>query len=128
MAYKYSATKNGEEYLTTGKVKLVINIPNKYDIDNVAVYYVTTDGIQKLACDVDKTEKLVTVTATQPGIYVLIEKDTTPNNSDDTSSDDSSSSDVESSNTSNNQGTASDTTSTDESEVRDTMDGWKPWS
>ncbi len=116
-AYKYSATKNGESYMTAGRVKLVFSVPKSYDMDKVAVCYLFEDHVQELNCYIDKANRTIIVNATAPGVYLLVEEKPVNNKPSDNTSSDSTSSN-----------TSSDDLIVDIPEGdTDTMDGWKPW-
>lgn len=117
-AYKYSATLDGNSYTSTGRVKLIINIPKSYDIDKVSVCYLFNDHVQELNCYINKKNRTAIVSATAPGVYMLVEeKPVTNTPSDDNTSSDSTSSD-----------TSSDNSSSSIPEGNpETMEGWTPW-
>ena len=118
VAHKYTATLDGKPYLTSGRVKLIINIPKSYDIDKVSVCYLFEDHVQELNCYINKNNRTAIVSATTTGVYMLVEeKPVTDKPSDNDTSSDSTSSD-----------TSSDNTSSDLPEDDpDSMEGWSPW-
>ncbi len=148
IAYDISATEKGDDVSPSGLVKLVISIPDDYNLEDISVYYLLSNGVQKIDCSIDKVEKTASIKVSQMGVYILVEnadqKDS-PNSSEDTStesdvsSSDSSSdasSDNPSTDTSNDSSTdsssdvSSDNTSSDsssEDENKESMDGWTPW-
>lgn len=138
IAYSFTAKENGKTVLPIGSVQMVITVPEKYDINNVSVYYLLSDGgVQELNCKIDKVAGTVAVNATSTGVYILVEKkaqkvdspadDTTVSESDTTTSSD----DQESITPDDNSSESSDTTSSDNAEPenpeKDTMSGWTPW-
>jgi hypothetical protein len=122
-AYKYSATKNGKEYLTAGRVKIVISIPRSYDIDKVSVCYMFDDHLQELNCYINKEKRTLVVNATATGVYLLVEEKPVTNKPSDDTSSDSSSSDSTSSNTNSSNNSTSSMPEGDP----ETMEGWTPW-
>ncbi len=145
--FDITAEKDGKSVTPDGIVKVVFTIPDDFESDEIEVYYLLSNGVQKLNCTVDKTTKTATVTLTQPGVFILIDKDTTvkedtssdvssteSDTSGDTSSDASSdSSSTPSDTSSDSSGTSSDNSTPDSSETpsedpnKETMDGWTPW-
>lgn len=140
--FNITAQKDGESIIPEGVVKVVFTIPDDFDADEIEVYYMISNGVQKLNCTVDKTTKTVTVTLTQPGVFILIDKDTTvkedtssdvSSTESDTSSDTSSDASSNSSDTSSDSSNSSDSSTPDSSETpsedpnKETMDGWSPW-
>ncbi|MBE6776893.1 MAG: hypothetical protein E7542_02105 [Ruminococcaceae bacterium] len=136
--YNVTAEKDGESVIPQGIVKVIFTIPDDFDADELEVYFLLSNGVQKLNYTVDKTTKTVTVTLTQPGVFILIDKDTTIKDSDNTSSDtnstDSSTPSDTSSNSSNTSSdNSSDSSTPDSSDTesedpnKETMDGWTPW-
>lgn len=116
-AYKYSATLNGNNYITAGRVKLVISIPRGYDIDKVSVCYMFDDHLQELSCYINKENRTLVVNATQPGVYLLVEEKPVTNKPSDTTS---------SENTNSNNSSNNSTSSMPEGDP-DSMEGWTPW-
>jgi hypothetical protein len=117
-AYKYSATKDGKNYITAGRVKLVFSVPKSYDIDKIAVCYLFEDHVQELDCYVNKKDRTVIVSATAPGVYLLVEEKPVTNKPSNNTSSDSTSSNTNSSNNS--------TSSMPEGDP-ESMEGWTPW-
>jgi hypothetical protein len=117
-AYKYSATKNGKDFLTEGRVKLVISIPRSYDIDKVSVCYMFDDHLQELNCYINKEKRTLVVNATATGVYLLVEEKPVTNKPSNNTSSDSTSSNTNSSNNS--------TSSMPEGDP-ESMEGWTPW-
>lgn len=145
--FDITAEKDGKSVTPDGIVKVVFTIPDDFESDEIEVYYLLSNGVQKLNCTVDKTTKTATATLTQPGVFILIDKDTAvkEDTSSDvsstesgTSSDASSDASSDSSSTpsdmsSDSSGTSSDSSTPDSSETpsedpnKETMDGWTPW-
>lgn len=140
--FEITAKKDGKSVIPNGIVKVVFSIPDDFNADELEAYYMLSNGIQKLNCTVDKTAKTATVTLTQPGVFILIDKDTTVKDSDNTSSDTNStdsstpsdtSSDSSNTSSDNSSDGSSDSSTPDSSETpsedpnKDTMSGWTPW-
>lgn len=87
--YEITAKLDGKEVQPTDTARVVVDIPKKYDIDKVEVYYMLDSGVQKLDTVIDKDSRTVTVSFMQSGVYILIERDNATN--DNTSSNDTSS-------------------------------------
>lgn len=148
--YDITAQKDGKDVHPVGVAKVVIEIPEDYNLDYVEVYYVLPGGgIQKLPCTIDKDARTATVSFMQSGVYILIEKnkdvkDDAASNSTSTESEDKTSSATSSDTDSGNSSTdntdssdsseentssdaGSDSSSTEPDPNKDTMDGWTPW-
>ncbi len=136
--YNVTAEKDDESVIPSGIVRIVFDIPEDFDPDEIEAYYMLSNGVQKINCTVDKTARTVTVTLTQPGVFILIDKDTTikdlDNTSSDTNSTDSSTpSDTSSDSSNTSSDNSSDSSTPDSSDPssedpnKETMDGWTPW-
>ncbi len=119
--YEITAQNGGRDVQPIDSARLVIDIPKKYDINNVEAYYMLDKGVEKLSVAIDKEARTATVGFTQSGVYILIEKDKTPDedtssndvSSEDTSSEDASSNDSSSNTSSTESEDASSNTSSD---------------
>lgn len=148
--YEITVQRDGKDVQPLAAAKVVIEIPENYNIDDVEVYYMLSNGgVQKLNCAIDKTARTATVSFMQSGVFILIERDktaddnTSSNNSStesdnssstptdtssDTSSDASGSTDSDVTDSSDtNSDVSSDSSSTESDPNKDTMDGWTPW-
>ncbi len=146
-AFELSAKKDGDTVLPNGLVKLSFTIPEDYSKENVAVYYLLSDGgVSEVSSKISEDSKTVSVKISQMGVYILVEKDlktengtpsdNTSTESDKTNSNVSSSTPEDTSSTtssdvsSDNSNDSSDNSSSDtssEDENKETMDGWTPW-
>lgn len=154
VAYNLSAKKDGKSVSPDGTVKITFTIPQGYNTENIAVYYLVSKGVQELDFTLSKDGKTATVKVSQLGVYILAEKnakqeqdngsssdtttssdktDTSSNentSSEPTSSEDNNSSDVSSDETSSDD-TSSDNTSSDNTSSvdpdKESMNGWTPW-
>lgn len=142
-AFELTAKKDGDTVLPNGLVKLSFTIPENYSKENVAVYYLLSDGgVGEVSSKISEDSKTVSVKVSQVGVYILVEKE--PKTENNTSSDNTSTeSDKTDSNVSSStpEDTSSDTSSdvssdssgdsssdtSSEDENKDTMDGWTPW-
>ena len=131
--YEITAQKDGKDVQPIAAARVVIDIPEDYDIDKVEIYYVLSGGgVQKLNCTIDKDAKTATVSFMQSGIYILIEKDKaadteTSSQATSTESEESSSSDTSSNSSSSDQSTdsssdADSSQATDSSENSDSSE------
>lgn len=120
IAYDISATEKGNDVSPSGLVKLVVSIPDDYDLEDISVYYLLSNGVQKIDCSIDKSEKTASIKVSQMGVYILVEnadqKDL-PVSSEDTSTESEDSSSNSSSTTSSDTSSdaSSDNSSTDSS-------------
>jgi len=137
VAYKFTATQDGNAVLPIAYVRMAITAPTSYDINNVEVYYLLSDGgVEKLNFSVDKISGTVYVEANVTGTYILIEKkpvkdeENSSSKEDVSSNEDASSSEGSSSSedTSSEDNTSSDSNNSESDDSsKDTMDGWTPW-
>ncbi len=113
--FEITAEKDGKAVQPTGVVKLVLPIPDDYNLDNIEVYYLLSKGgVAKInGVIIDKDAKTATVNFTQTGVYILIEKDKKADSN--TSSEDS----TTSSNTSSDEQSTSSETPEDTSSNTD---------
>ncbi len=146
--YDILTQKDGKNILPTGHAKLVINIPEDFNINQIEVYYMISDGVTKLNCTIDKTKRTATIDYTVPGVYILIDKDTeaevskpesgsssnkpSTNNSASNSGSSTGSSQGGSSSSGSNSGDTSSNSSTSTPSSsgdpnQETMEGWTPW-
>ncbi len=133
--YEVSATLAGESTIPKALVRLTIDIPKNYDIQNTALYYLLSDGVQELDYSFNQTDKTISVKVSQPGVFILVEKKpvTEQDNIDGNSSQDSSTSSETNStpNSSDDSQQSSDSTEGSNPESSDpnkeSMDGWTPW-
>ncbi len=145
--YEVTVEKDGKVQYPVGAAKLVIEIPEKYNLNNVEIYYMLSDGgVQKLNCQISDN-KTATINFIESGVYILVERkqpeatdspssDTSTGEQDNNSSvtsntssnTDSSNSSTDSSDvTSSNPDTSSGSSSTESDPNKETMDGWTPW-
>ncbi len=84
LIYNITAQKDGKNIVANGIAKIAISIPESYNLDQIEVYFLSDDGnLVKLNSTINKSDRTATVTFTQSGVYMLIEKKLT--NSDNTS-------------------------------------------
>lgn len=107
--YEITARNGGRDVQPVDSARIVIDIPKKYDINNIEAYYMLDNGVEKLSVSIDKEARTATVGFMQSGVYILIEKEKTPD--DNTSSNDTSSNDTSSSDTSSNDTSGNDSSS-----------------
>ena len=73
--YDITATNENVSVQPNGTVKATFNIPENYDIDSVAVVYISDDGkVETLSSVVDKESKTVTAELLHFSFYAVIEK------------------------------------------------------
>lgn len=138
--FDIQSEKNDKSADPDGTAKAVFEIPKKYDTNKVAVYRVLSDGLMKLNCDINKSDRTVTVNFAKPGIYILVEQKeadktpssptSTPSSSEDTSSTPSSGTNSGTDSSTDSSSSGSQDTSSNTSTVdpnKDTMAGWTPW-
>ncbi len=154
--YEITAKNSGRDVQPIDTARIVIDIPKKYNLDNIEVYYLLDNGVQKLSAVIDKETRTATVGFMQSGVYILIENDKADNDissSDNASSDNASSNNTSSNITStesedtssstssntnssnitdsseenNSSNTNSDSSSTESDPNQDSMEGWTPW-
>ncbi len=115
--YEVTAKKDGQNVQPIDTARVVINIPEKYNIDNVEVYYMLDKGVQKLSAIIDKDARTATVGFMQSGVYILIERDVpkVEDTSSDVTSSENSSSDTTSTESEDASSTTSSNTSSDAS-------------
>lgn len=74
VVYDIIALCNGEAVQPEGKVKVAFKIPEKFDINRVAVVYIDEmGGTEKLAAVIDKEKKIATVELEHFSTYAIIE-------------------------------------------------------
>lgn len=73
--YDISAKKDGKSIAPIADAKIVIDIPNNYDLEKTEIYFLISDNrVTKLDCSIDKTNKTAVVSFAQSGVYIIIEK------------------------------------------------------
>ncbi len=73
--YEITAKNGGKNVSPIGEAKVIIDIPNNYDLDKTEIYFLISDNrVTKLNCSIDKTNRTAVVSFTQSGVYVIIEK------------------------------------------------------
>ncbi len=73
--YDITATSDNVAVQPNGTVKATFDVPESFDIDKVAVVYVSDDGkVEALPCTVDKETKTVTAQLSHFSLYAVIEK------------------------------------------------------
>lgn len=95
VAYDITATSENVSVQPNGTAKATFDIPDGYDLDNIAVIYVSNDGTtETLTSVVDKENKTVTAELSHFSIYAVVEKTSeTENNESILSSSDENTSD-----------------------------------
>ena len=79
----FTAIKDGVKVQPTGKVKVTIDIPENLSADNLAMFYISDDGVkQKLSITVDKKNRKVTTELEHFSTYVLANVNSSPKDSD----------------------------------------------
>ncbi len=74
VAYEITATSNNVSIQPNGKVKATFDIPEGYDLEKIAVFYVADDGeTEKLNSSVDKASKTVSAELSHFSTYVVAE-------------------------------------------------------
>lgn len=100
--YDITAKSENVSVQPNGTVEATFDVPAEYDLDRIAVVYISDDGkAETLSCTVDKTAKTVTAQLSHFSLYAvveLVEEDTQSTISEVTSSD--SASETSSNNTS----------------------------
>lgn len=72
--YDIFATQNSQNVQPNGKVKVTFEIPNEYNKDRVAVFYISPDGkAENLGGTVDKENKTISVDLTHFSTYAVAE-------------------------------------------------------
>ena len=73
--FEISAKKDGKSVAPIADAKIVIDIPNNYNLDRTEIYFLISDNhVTKLDCSIDKTDKTAIVSFAQSGVYIIIEK------------------------------------------------------
>ncbi|MBQ4118997.1 MAG: hypothetical protein IJD45_01235 [Clostridia bacterium] len=92
LIYNITAQKDGKEVLANGIAKVVINIPENYNLNQIEAYFVSSDdNLIELDCTINKKDKTATVTFIQSGVYMLIERKLTNSSNTSTQAQNSSS-------------------------------------
>ncbi|MBQ3547702.1 MAG: hypothetical protein IJA44_04430 [Clostridia bacterium] len=75
VAYEITATKNNVTVQPNGTVTATFDIPKDFDLEKIAVFYVSNDGkTEELSSKVDAANGKVTATLTHFSTYVVAEK------------------------------------------------------
>lgn len=86
-AYNLSAVKDGKTVTPIALVRIVFDIPESYDKENVAIYYLLpSGGVEELDSTLAEDGETIWAKVSQTGVYILVEKKADPD-ADDTSSD-----------------------------------------
>lgn len=109
LIYNITAQKDGKDVTPNGIAKVAIDIPENYNLDQTEVYLVLSNGnIVKLDCTIYKSDRTATVTFTQSGVYMLVERKLTNSNNTSAQSQNSSSGTVSSEKTESSNSVSSD--------------------
>lgn len=144
--YEITAKNGGKNASPIADAKVVIDIPNNYDLEKTEIYFLISDNqVTKLDCTIDKAAKTAIVSFSESGVYIIVEKrnnedkdvssehtenssstlsssesQNSSNNSSDNSSDNTTSSDTDSDQTQSNTSSSTDSDNTGSNDESDT--------